>query len=161
MIFCTLCEITWDFPQLEKDSALLMWVASLFLEHNANSIFFSWAFPQQQRMTSWVDLQDTRTAFNRQDTPVSKREKDFRPDAGRVHWKFLDLDQMGEGYKTRLARKKPMDGTGALENSQTEIGTSQYKKVARALDQLRCIYVNAHRMGSKQEDLEAILYQNN
>ena len=53
----------------------------------------------------------------------------------------------GEGDKTRLARDEPRGGMPVLE--------------MRSIDQLKCIYTNAHSMGNKREELEAIVRQGN
>ena len=53
----------------------------------------------------------------------------------------------GEGVKTRLARDELWGGMPVLE--------------MRPIAQLKCIYTNAHSMGNKQEELEAIARQGN
>ena len=41
------------------------------------------------------------------------------------------------------------------------IKASPTKKVVGSIAQLKCIYTNAHSMGNKQEELEAIVQQEN
>ena len=59
----------------------------------------------------------------------------------------MKLDAKGEGDKTRLARDEPRGGMPVLEK--------------RSIAQLKCIYTNARSMGNKQEELEAIAWQEN
>lgn len=53
----------------------------------------------------------------------------------------------GEGNKTRTSRGEPREMMMGLG--------------VRQVTQLKCIYKNAHSMGNKQEDLEAIVWQAN
>ncbi|KAK4828095.1 hypothetical protein QYF61_023457 [Mycteria americana] len=49
----------------------------------------------------------------------------------------------------------------APENGHVGIRTSPLKKVAGSIAQLKCIYTNARSTGNKQEELEAIVQQEN
>ncbi|GAB0203241.1 mitochondrial enolase superfamily member 1 [Grus japonensis] len=49
----------------------------------------------------------------------------------------------------------------APENGQVGIRASPLKKVAGSVAQLKCIYTNAHSMGNKQEEPEAITHMEN
>ena len=51
--------------------------------------------------------------------------------------------------------------TEAPENGHVGIRASPPKKVAGSIAQLKCIYTNARSMGNKQEELEAIVQQEN
>ena len=54
-----------------------------------------------------------------------------------------------------------LETTEAPENSHTGIRACSSKKVAGSVAQLKCIYSNACSMGSKQEELEAIVQLEN
>ena len=54
-----------------------------------------------------------------------------------------------------------LETTEAPENSHIGIRASPPKKVAGSIAQLKCIYTNAHSMGNKQEELEAIVQLEN
>ena len=74
---------------------------------------------------------------------------DPSPGAGRACGEGFKLDMRWEGDKTRPARDEPrgmIDGSGVRREP---------------LAQLKCIYSNACSMGSKQEELEAIVQQSN
>jgi len=47
----------------------------------------------------------------------------------------------------------------ATENGHTGTEAFPRRKVAGSAAQLKCIYTNAHSMGNKQEELEAIVQQ--
>ena len=47
------------------------------------------------------------------------------------------------------------------ENDHIGIGASPLKMVTGSIAQLKCIYANAFSMGNKQEELEAIVQQEN
>ncbi|KAJ7423110.1 hypothetical protein BTVI_11074 [Pitangus sulphuratus] len=51
----------------------------------------------------------------------------------------------GEGIETRLSRDEPKGGKPDLE--------------VKSAAQLKCVYTNAHSVGNKQEELEAIVQQ--
>ena len=54
-----------------------------------------------------------------------------------------------------------LETTKTPENGQVGIRASPLKKVAGSIAQLKCIYTNAHSMGNKQEELEAIVQLEN
>ncbi|KAK4826796.1 hypothetical protein QYF61_011604, partial [Mycteria americana] len=54
-----------------------------------------------------------------------------------------------------------LETTEAPENGHVGIRASPPKKVAGSIAQLKCIYTNARSMGNKQEELEAIVQQEN
>ena len=69
------------------------------------------------------------------------------PGAGRTCREVFKLDMRGEGDKTRPARDEPggvVMGLGVRQGAQ-----------------LKCIYSNAQSTGNKQEELEAIVGQDN
>ena len=49
----------------------------------------------------------------------------------------------------------------APENGHVGITASSPRKVAGSIAQMKCIYTNARSMGNKQEELEAIVQQEN
>ena len=74
--------------------------------------------------------------------PVSKGET-----ARRAHWEGFTEGMKVEGNKTRSTRDEPRGtvmGLGVRHGAQ-----------------LKCIYSNAHRMGNRQRELEAIVWQAN
>ena len=54
-----------------------------------------------------------------------------------------------------------LDTAEVPENGQVGIRASPPKKVAGSIAPLKCIYTNARSMGNKQEELEAIVQQEN
>ena len=54
-----------------------------------------------------------------------------------------------------------LETTEAPESSHIGIRTSPPRKVAGSIAQLKSIYTNAHSMGNKQEELEAIVQREN
>jgi len=60
-------------------------------------------------------------------------------------WCFFTLGSKGEGDITRLTRDEPRRGMLGLG--------------VRSTAQLKCNYTNAHSVGNKQEELEAVVQQ--
>jgi len=54
-----------------------------------------------------------------------------------------------------------LETTEVPENAHIGIRTSPPKKVVGSIPQMKCIYINAHSTGSKQEELEAIVQREN
>ena len=67
------------------------------------------------------------------------------PGSSRACREGFKLDMKGEGIKTRPARDEPR---GAIMGLGVRQGA-----------QLQCVYISAHSMGNKQEELEAIVRQ--
>lgn len=68
--------------------------------------------------------------------------------------------EVGDG--DLFGRKPPgvidvLETMEVAENSHIGIRTSQTKEVAGSIVQLKCNYTNAHIMGNKHEELEAIV----
>ncbi|KAK4828051.1 hypothetical protein QYF61_023089 [Mycteria americana] len=81
--------------------------------------------------------------------------------ASKVLWSAVSVE-VGDGDPCSSKDKRVMDvleTTEAPENGHVGIRASPPKKVAGSIAQLKCIYTNAHSMGNKQEELEAIVQQ--
>ncbi|PKU32378.1 mitochondrial fission process protein 1 [Limosa lapponica baueri] len=69
-----------------------------------------------------------------------------------------------EGDETSSRDTRVIDGLETMAapgNGQIEIKASSSKKVAGPVAHLKCFYTNAGSMGDKQEELEAIVHQEN
>ncbi|PKU41110.1 hypothetical protein llap_8580 [Limosa lapponica baueri] len=91
-------------------------------------------------------------------------EKDLCTGLGRAHQTGFKLDLKGEGDETSSRDVRVFDGleiTDAPGNGQVEVKASSSKKVAGPIAQLKCFYTNARSMGNKQEELEAVVQQEN
>ncbi|GAB0189311.1 maestro heat-like repeat-containing protein family member 7 [Grus japonensis] len=60
-----------------------------------------------------------------------------------------------------LKPRKQLETAEAPENSHIRIRTSSPTKVEGSIAQLKCIYTNACSIGNEQEELEAIVQQEN
>ncbi|KAK4830259.1 hypothetical protein QYF61_009352 [Mycteria americana] len=72
--------------------------------------------------------------------------------------------EVGDGHPCSSKDESVMDVleiTEAPENGHVGIRVSPRKKVTGSIAQLKCIYTNARSMGNKQEELEAIMQQEN
>ncbi|PKU29185.1 hypothetical protein llap_20511 [Limosa lapponica baueri] len=84
-------------------------------------------------------------------------------DASEVPWS-ADSVKAGDGDSCSSRDMRTIDGlemTAVPGNGQVGIQASPSKKVAGQIAQLKCFYTNAHSMDNKQEDLEAIVQQEN
>lgn len=111
--------------------------------------------------------------------PGSKWEKDSGPGAVWAYWHGFKLK--GEGGDSRPAHSKAQDGIPKLEEQGTSkdpqpaasyddessgetkgkyfkgIKELSSKKVTRPPAQLKCLYMNSHNLGNKQEELETTM----
>ncbi|KAK4822638.1 hypothetical protein QYF61_018590 [Mycteria americana] len=83
--------------------------------------------------------------------------------ASKVLWSAVSVE-IGDGHPCGSKDERVMDVFETLEapeNGHVGIRASPPKKVSGSIAQLRCIYYNTRSMGNKQEELEAIVQQEN
>ncbi|KAK4827657.1 hypothetical protein QYF61_020429 [Mycteria americana] len=83
--------------------------------------------------------------------------------ASEVLWSAISVE-VGDGDPCSSKDTRVMnvlETTEATENGHIGITASSPEKVAGSVAQLKCIYTNARSMGNKQEELEAIVQQEN
>jgi len=69
-----------------------------------------------------------------------------------------------DGYSCGRKDTRAVDALETMEtpeNSHTGLRASPPKKVAKSVEQLKCIYTNIHSTGNKQEELKAIVQLEN